>query len=445
MKKRARTAPFAGMNRLVVALGLTITLAAPAMAQNINGAVTIEDLGFTLRLSNSARAAALAGTYTATGDDAQALVYNPAGLARLRRIELGAGFQHQRSTLENEFYGSPSQVDVTATTLDHVSWAYPVPTYRGSFVVGASVTRVHTSSIDILNRGFNTTTQTSDDYRLQQNGSVYSYNLGFGIDLAPTLSMGMGGFILDGSIDALTQFTYSYPPPYASGELIEESVIDNAKADVDGIGGVIGFQYNPISVLNFGVSLRTPVYVNLRGSAIQDVARYYNNAADEFDTESFLIDTDYKIPFRIDGGVGLRFGKLLMLAGEVGWSDWTQAEINDFRLRDGNLRPVFRDVVDVRVGAEARIPATSVMLRGGYAYIPYTLEFLQADRIEGSSIQKADTSHERQLLSGGVGVLLGNALQVDAAAEYYLGERTIPTLTDKRETVRFILSTSFHF
>jgi hypothetical protein len=419
-------------------------LAGPAAAQDINEAVTVEDLGFTLRLAPGARSAGMAGAFTSLGDDATALVFNPAGLARIRRIELGVGFQHQRSNLESEFFGTTTDVDVTSTDLDHVSWAYPVPTYRGSFVVGAGVYRVVTSDIDILNRGFNSTTSSADDYRLQQSGSIYSYNVGFGIDLSPVLSAGVNAFVLDGEITALTQFTYGLTPPFSTGDLTEETLIDNAKVDVDGYGAVFGLQYTPVPMVHFGLTVSTPTPLNLSGEAIQDVATYYFNATDDFGTEAFAIETDLQIPFHVDFGASVT-SDYVLLALDVGYTDWTQATINDVQLKDGNLQPVFREVVDVRVGAEVLIPKTQVRVRGGYAYVPYALEFLQADRIVGDAIEKASIDTERQIIAGGVGALLGDALNVDAAFEYHLGQRSIPTLTDDRKTTRLVVSAAYRF
>jgi hypothetical protein len=354
------------------------------------------------------------------------------------------GFQHQRTDLDSEYYGSPSSVEVRATTLDHLSWAYPVPTYRGSFVIAASVNRIYTSEIDILNRGFNTDTQTDDDYRLQQSGSVYAYNLGFGIDLAPVLSFGVSGFFADGTINALTQFSFSERPPFVANQLTEFGLVDDARVDVDGWGAILGMQYNPVPLLHFGLSISTPTPIKLRGDAIQQTAEYYFNAPDSFTTEAFAIDTDYQLPFRVDGGVSFSTNSFL-IAADIGYADWTQAKINGFQLKDSNLRPVFREIVDYRVAAEVALPWIPVHVRGGYAYLPYALEYLQSDRIAGGALVKADINTERQMVTGGIGLLLGKALIVDLALQYGLGERSIPTLVDKRETIRFVMSGAYRF
>lgn len=425
--------------------GIALLVAVDSVrAQDINEAVTIEDLGFTLRLSTGARAAAMAGAYTSVGDDAQCLVFNPAGLARMRRIELAAGFQHHNANLEGEYYGNPTDVAVSSTTLDHLSWAYPVPTYRGSFVLALGVNRSHTGEIDILNRGYNTTTQTADDYRLQQSGSVYTYNFGFGIDLSPVLSMGLDGFFMDGTINALTQFTFSATPPFTPNQSTEFTLVDDAKVDVDGWGAIVGVQYNPLPALNFGLSIGTPTAIRLRGDAIQQTAEYFFNAPDSFATEAFAIQTDQTLPFRMDGGVSVR-AKSILIAADVGYADWTQAKINGYQLKNSNLRPVFREVVDFRTGVEVTIPKISLAVRGGYAYLPYPLAYLQADRISGDAIEKASVVTERQMVTGGLGAVVGQALDVDLAVQYTVGERNITTLTDRRQSWRLLMSGSYRW
>ncbi|UCG50972.1 MAG: hypothetical protein JSW58_12325 [Candidatus Latescibacterota bacterium] len=426
------------------ALALTILAVPVSRAQEINEAVTIEDLGFTGRFTVGARPSALAGAYTAAGEDIYSLVYNPAGLARIRRIETSLGFQHKKNNLTNVFYGNDNEVDLSSTRLDAFAAAYPVPTYRGSLVFAGGVYRVMSSDFQILNRGFNTVSETFDDYLLQQTGSIYSYNVGFGVDLSPAISAGASGFMMDGTIKALTQFSYAYPPPFVPGEQESEFLLDDARVDLDGYGATIGIQYHPLSLVRFGLSVTTPIKINLSGDAIEETARYFFNAPGEFTSQRFAIDTDYKIPFRINVGFALSTPNVLF-AADVGYTDWAQAEINSRQLKDEDLRPIFNQVIDIRAGAELVLPFMPVRVRAGYAYLPYGLEYLQADRIAGNALTKAEVQTQRQIYAAGCGFLLGRVLIIDAAYEYSLGKRSIGTLVDDRTSHRLILTGSYRF
>ncbi|MDH3215583.1 MAG: outer membrane protein transport protein [Candidatus Krumholzibacteria bacterium] len=422
-----------------------LLMASAVLAQDINETVTIEDLGFTRRLHAGARPAALGGAYTALSDDVNALIYNPAGLAGVRSNELAVGFQHQRLQLENSFFSTASDVDLTTFKLDHLAFAYPVPTYRGSLVFAAGVYRLYSSYIDILNKGVNTDTSTNDEYLLQQSGSTYSYNFGGAIDLSSALSVGANLFFLNGTVDALTQFTFEIlPTPTQPGQLSSETLVDDATVDVVGYGAVFGLQYRPHSLFQFGLSVSTPTPIDLQGDARQDDALYFSTPPDSFSTEFFAIDSEYTLPFRIDTGVSFSSQNMLVSV-DLGYTDWTQTELNGRQIKDLNLRSIFREVLDFRVGVEVSIPTAPLRVRGGYSYEPYPLEFLQADRITGDQLQEAKIDKERQTVATGLGVLLGEVLNVDASFEYDIGERSIPTLTDKREMYRFALAASYRF
>jgi hypothetical protein len=425
---------------------LVIVLAASSSSgQSINESVTIEDLGFTRRLHTGARPAALAGAYTAIGDDTHSLIYNPAGLAGVRRIELGIGFQHQRLELGSVFFDAPNNVELTTSSLDYISGAYPVPTYRGSFVLAAGVYRVYSADIDILNRGLNTATATEDDYRLQQSGNIFSYNFGLGVDLSPVISIGGNVFFLDGTVQALTQFSYTLLPPFQDGDFQSRSRVDEREADVDGYGAIIGFQFHPHRWTRFGLSVATPTRVNVAGGASQEDVLYFVNSPDSFSTDAFAIDTDYELPFRASAGASLSILNFL-LTGDITYVDWAQVKINGVQLKDSNLKAVFREVWEFRAGLEVNLRPLPIRLRAGYAWLPYPLEYLQPDRIDfKSDVQPASVATERELVSAGAGVLLGRALMLDASAEYVIGAREIPTLFDERKMYRYTLSMAYRF
>jgi hypothetical protein len=433
-----------GMVLCLFLLALLLMPASVAFSQYKEQAVDFEDLGFYDRLFTAARPAALAGAYTSIGDDVHALVYNPAGLARVRRIDGSLGFQYEKNGRRNVFYGSPADVDQTSINLDYLSVAFPFPTYRGSLVGAVGVYREYSSYLDLLYRGLNTDTDTKDDYILQQTGSVFSYNFGFGVDLSPTLSVGASFFILDATIDALTQYSYEFIGPVPSGQTQQYFLLDDLETDLDGYGGRLGVQFNPRPDLQFGAALTTPVWINLAGSAYQEETFYQAAAPDSFSSGDVSVKIDYRLPFHLDGGFSYRH-RYLLLSLDIGYTDWTQSSVKKTRLRDINLRPVQREVVDVRFGLELSLPNLPVHLRGGYAYLPYPLPFLIADRIEGEPLVKANVNREQQLFSVGLGGLIGRVMSLDLAYQYRNGRRSIPTLSDEQSLHRLLISTSYYF
>jgi hypothetical protein len=448
-RRRKKTIDFSAL--LVASLLLFPAL---GFCQDPNQAVDIEDNGLTLNLFPGARPAGLAGAYTAIGGDVHSLVYNPAGLAATKRIELSLGFANDRYKNGIAFYGSAkNEADRSTTNLDYVSVAYPFPTYRGSLVGAFGIYRVFSSDMDLIYSGFNTDSETLDKYALQQSGSVFSYNFGFGVDLSPSLSGGASFFVLDGNLNALTQFSYAYPEPISQGALSKVFVDDDVDADLDGYGGRLGIQFKPHRMLDFGISVTTPTWIQLSGTADTNEIYYYeNDTSSTYEDHYVLAETKYRLPFQIDAGVCFRPNEILLASLDAGYADWTQTTINKVQLR-GPSEPgeptvrsaVFRQVFNIRTGVEVTIPGVPVRFRGGYAYLPYPLKQLQADRITNEDLRPADVDTERQLISLGAGGLVGKVLALDGAFVYTTGERSIEPVIYQKTSKSFLLSASYRF
>lgn len=432
---------------------MLLLLPASALCQDPNQAVDIEDNGLTFTLFPGARPAGLAGAYTALGGDVHSLVYNPAGLARTRRIEASVGFVHDRYDNTTTYYGMEGDADHTTSNLDYASIAYPFPTYRGSLVGAIGVYRNFSSEMDLFYNGFNSDTQTLDNYILQQSGSIYSYNFGIGFDLSPSLSAGGSFFILDGTLKALTQFSFAFPGPLLPGELGKVFVDDDVEGDVDGFGARLGVQFNPIQRLTCGMVVTTPTWINLDGSFDTTEIYYYENSFDSLaETTGLIEEVSYRLPFQIDFGVAVEPTDFLLWSLDFGYADWSETTVEKVQLKTAcpegvpcKRSPVFREVLNIRTGIEATIPGVPIRFRGGYAYLPYPLEHVQSDRITNDALEKADVTTERQLFSLGAGGLVGTVLALDVAFVYTTGERSMQTLEYGKTSKSFLLSASYRF
>jgi hypothetical protein len=413
-----------------------------AYSRDIDRAVEFEDFGFTLPLNVGARPAGLAGAYVAAGNDVHSLIYNPAGLARVKRIELALSLQQERKEVENTFYGNTKKIKTRDGGIDGFAIAWPFPAYRGSFVGGFGVYRVFTGVIDLHYTGVNQNTPTIDNYLLQQTGSVYSYTAGFGVDLSPSLSGGISVFLLDGTFGSLRQldFTFTDRIPKTSVFLKED-----VSANLTGFGGRIGVQFFIHPVVSGGVNFTTPTWFEITGGGVADTTVVRDNARDTFTKGPVTIDDRYLLPFRIDLGLALSPGRWLFV-GEVGYSDWTEASIGRKRFRDNQtLETTFREVVDYKFGAEYTMSLIPVRLRAGYARRPYPLARLQTDRITENDITSAEVDSERDQITFGVGGLIGDMLTLDASFTVTNGRRSTVNLADERTNMRFVLSAAYRF
>jgi hypothetical protein len=425
-----------------VVLAITVVPHNTALSQDINRTVEFEDLGFTYPLNVGARPSGMAGAFTAVGNDLYSLVYNPAGLARVKKLEITLGLQQERGEIKNTFDGNPNSIDSHDGGIDGFGLAWPLTTYQGSFVIAAGVFRSYSGVFDLHYNGTNEATNTSDNFLLQQTGSVYSYNLGMGIDLSPSLSGGFTLFVLDGHSNALRQADFTYLDRTPTMIVF---VKEDVNTDISGVGGRVGVQFFFYHLICGGISFTTPTWAEIKGGGVREITTHKDNAIDSFEREKVEVNDEYMLPYRIDIGVAFT-PKFLVLALDVGYADWTEASINRKRFRDNlTLETIFKEVFDYKVGAELTLPWIPVRARAGYGYRPYPLAYLQADRIDQNDITKAVVDRERREIAFGLGGLIGDMLTVDASLSIANGKRTIDAVTDERTSRRFVLSAAYRF
>jgi len=429
------------MSRLLLACVALLTLAASAQAQRALRSLEFDDFGLTRPLSPGARPAGMAGAYVSAGNDVHSLVYNPAGLARIKRFEASIGLIQEQNTVESDFQGTQSSIETRDGAMELLSAAFPIPTYRGAFTGAVGVYRLFSSYLDLHYTGFDPADGTADTYLLQQTGALLSYNLGLGIDLASVLSGGVSFFFVDGSIESLRQWSRDYTAEVPSRQRF---LTDEVEMDVDGVGARIGGQFFILPGLQAGLVFTTPVMLQARGTGWTETSEHVDNGIDSFFQSFGSVSADYLLPFRVDVGLsGLWRG--LLAEVDVTWADWTEASIDGRRLRNQQLQTMFREVFDVRAGVEWTLPWIPLRLRGGYARLPNPLLFIQPDRIDIEDLERAEIVEERQQWSVGAGGLIGRVLTLEAAFTHTAGERASERISHRKESQSFIMTAAYRF
>jgi len=430
------------MWRCLAVVAMTVVPHQTAYPQNISRTVEFEELGFTHPLNVGSRPAGMAGAYVAAGNDVHTLIYNPAGLARIRRIELSLGLQQEHTRVDNTFHGTPTSASTRYGGFDGAALAWPVPTFMGSLVPAFGVYRIFSSAVDVHHSGVDPSTQAVFNHLHQQTGSTYSYNLGFGVDLSPALSGGLSLFVLNGSLDVLGQSDSTF---YDAGRLTSVFIREDVTASITGIGGRIGIQFFFHPLVSGGVTFTPPVWANVKGDSTAEITRHVENAPDDESWVSVSIDDDYLLPFRIDLGVAFFPGRYVFEI-DVRYTDWTEASLNGKRFRNpSSLETTFRQVYDFKFGAEYTFARFPVRARAGYAYLPYPLEYLQVDRIDKNNLTKAGIDNQRQLFALGLGALIGGSLNLDASFSVTKGKRATEILADEQTHYRFVLWAAYRF
>lgn len=173
---------------IVTALGLVLSSAAPAAAA-VNAKAGTSAAQF-LKIGSGSRAAAMGEAYSALGDDAYALYYNPAALTMLKEPQLAASHS---SYIQGSNYGV-------------LGFAYPLKTGRmesySKHVLGVAVYNLSVN--DIERRGTTETAQPLGEFE----AGDYSYNLSYAYRHNRTLGFGATAKMIHQTLDTYSSTAF---------------------------------------------------------------------------------------------------------------------------------------------------------------------------------------------------------------------------------------------
>jgi hypothetical protein len=375
-----------------------------------------------------ARALGMGGAYTAVVNDATALVYNPAGLARVIRIEFAGGLTHQRinnhTDLGSGFNDGRLQNN---TRFSSGNVVLPVPTYRGSLAIAFGVNRV---------RSFDQTMQFSSDLYggseqaiESESGGIYVWSLGAAVDVSPNISVG-GALNYWNGRDEYTWLYQNVLDPFSI------KYDDAIKDRYSGYNLKLGVRVQPNKILTIGGTIETPVTYTIKEdwSQATDTTFYQDGTVSELNSGI----SEYKItlPFSLGTGVALNLNHLI-LAGDINYTDWTQMEYKKLEdMADANrlIKDTYTSALRYHLGAEFLIPQISTTLRGGFYRnpLPYKSEWVKKDRY---------------FFTSGVGFLIDQVMTLDIAWSHGSWElkNFTPGLTEKYTVNQIFVSTAYRF
>ncbi|MGB2768978.1 MAG: outer membrane protein transport protein [Candidatus Zixiibacteriota bacterium] len=377
-----------------------------------------------------ARALGMGGAHIAVASDATALVYNPAGLARVTRIEFSGGLTHQRLSNETKFTlgaqpdmglnGGPVQNN---TRFSSANVVLPVPTYRGSLVFALGVNRV--KSFDrtmeyFLDEGSETQAAIETG-----SGGIYVWSFGAGVDVSPNISVGAALNYWSGK-DNYAWFYERIPITSLKPATTYDDII---KDRYSGFNAKFGFRIQPNKYVIVGGTIDSPVTYKIEEDWTQIT---------EIDSESDYGygSSEYKIslPFSLGAGLALQLENLT-LAGDVNYTDWTQMEYKRLEYAaEANrlIKETYIDALRFNLGAEYLIPSVGTSLRIGFYHdpLPYKSRWVEKDR---------------NFFTAGVGFLIDEVMTLDVAWAHGSWELHDVDwlLTEKYTTDRIFLSLAY--
>jgi long-subunit fatty acid transport protein len=390
-----------------------------------------------------ARAMGMGGAHIAVACDATALVYNPAGLARVKRIEFSGGLTHQR--LRNRT-GDLTSVGIQSsgiyfndgrlqsnTRLSSANIVLPVPTYRGSLVFALGVNRV--KSFDkVMKFSWKGEGELPEGIE-SESGGIYLWSFGGAIDISPNVSVG-GAFNFWSGTD---NYSWLYEAYYSNLDTLYRYKYDDTIKDrYSGFNLKLGVRVQPNRFLIVGGVIESPVTYTIREDWTQttDIEFYQPSVGTDHDYDSDSPEYKISLPFSLGIGIALNFNNLL-LAGDLNYTDWTQMEYKrlwDMAEANRTIKDSYTDVLRWNVGAEYLFPQIGTRLRAGYYQnpLPYKSTWIKKNR---------------NYFTFGVGFLIDQVMTVDLAwvhGSWELNDFDME-LAEKYTTNQIFFTTAYHF
>jgi len=320
------------------------------------------------------RQMAMGGTGTAWPWDASTIFYNPGGLGRLRSVQ---GYASMSLYMPSTAYGSPM-----SSTRTQSQTFVPFNVYVGG--------PIQEDSKFALGLGVYSTSHMGNTWDDDWQGSHMVRSIRFkAIMFQPTISYRVGDFLSVGAgfVYGAGTFDMNYALPY-HGLLGPQTINgDNGEgtlhSNANGVGFNLGIQLRPSDNLQFGLTYRSQVVMNMTGGQASFTTPL--SLANDYPTTSF--DSYLPLPQVASFGMGIRASDHLILQFDLnytGWSSHDSMRINfgtqTERLKNMHTPRHYRNTLTPRIGANYKISkVVSVMLGGYYDPTPVTNKYVAAD------------------------------------------------------------------
>ena len=428
--------------RRVLVLGAVAVavIAGPARAQSPVRGLEFEDLGFTHPPDVSARAAGLAGLVT-DETDATALVYNPAGLCRIKQRAPMLGMSGGSYETVTSYSGTATSRSSDWRGAQFGGGAYSIPVFQGSLVPAIAVYRAFVSDLDLAYATARPELGRSDEYHLDQSGSTFAFVTGVGVDLASVLSAGFSVSLLEGGYHTLRQTHTRTDGPAPA---VDTYVIDDISGDLNGVCGRVGVVLYAHPHVRLAMNFTTPTVINGSTRQTRETTIVTENSTGSSTRKDSETSTEYIIPYRIDGGLAIPWGPWL-LAVQAGACNWSQAAIDGTRLRLQDGTTTLGRTVEYRAGIEWTASRWPLRLRAGVARLPFAPDYLLDDRIDGDQLVRIASESQPLRIAVGAGIALKHTILIDAAFTHTRGDRSTSGFTEKRTWSQVLLEGSYWF
>jgi|GEM_PF-6872873 len=377
------------------------------------------EIPFLEREAIGARWTAMGGAAMAAVDDGSSITINPAGLGRIRRIEVLASIQKQSLDVEAAWFGTKTTRSLSSTALREFTVSFPFPTYRGSFVMAGSLFRRNVIDAYTVRRGTDPDGDVLNRDSEERTGLVTAWSGGMALQVSPEAFV---GFEVHG-------FTGNYRETdiwdvWGSCDDVEFAW----DTDVGGYGASMGVQYEPMPLVQLGAVLRTPQRITLKGDISQP-----DGGAAGCPQRIYSIDDTATLPYSM--GLGVAFApSTFLVTFDLAYTDWHELKYPGPTRDPDTDEYIYEPTTDVRLGVEYGLVNLPLRFRAGYARVPLELNWFEMKK-------------DRTSISLGAGAVVQSALTFDVAWQRTSFERESPadSYSEKRTNDRLLLTLAYRF
>ena len=404
----------------------------PSFAQEGPGYDLPEESSVDNFLGLGARAMGMGGAHIAVAEDFSALWWNPAGLARIRRIELSGGLIHQKDKSKTLHFGYRKGNINSHTGFGSTSMAVPFPTYRGSLVFAFGLNRIQNFDSSLKFEGGILEKDLWEEGFELRSGGLHTWGLGGAIDLSASLSAGATIVLWRGK----EEYTWNMVKDTLSsqGDTLKITRKDHIQDDYSGLNLKLGLLFRINRYIILGGTLESPLTLKVEQDWTSQTDSLFSNSTVSSDDYGYY---KYKLSHPYKFGLGARLTlPYLILAADLNYTDWSQTEYKYPPQDVSDLNPyisdAYREILSWHVGAETLIPGLGVKLRLGYYHdpIPY-----KPKRVKTS----------RNYLTFGLGFLMGRVMSLDVAWVHGLWETSFKGLDELHTVNRVFLTAAYRF
>ena len=409
------------------------------------GMAQVEEMAIGNTFGVGARTMGMGGASLGLSDDFTALYWNPAGMAQIQKFEFFSSFSHNRATTNAYFTGD----ETTGTSRSQmrpnsIGFVYPLETRQGGLAVGFGYNRPQNFDYQTAIQGIDPSSGTDFSGFAVDEIDAYTGGIGiwsFGASVYVTKRVLVGGSLDFWHGNSLNELdTEATDILNVDDQWSRFRYDDEVDREYSGVGGRIGLLAHLTDNINLGVTLVSPVELGVDELWRQSTIDVYDDGEKATDSVSGNQTYDIERPFEVGAGIAVKLlNKRLVLAGDVQLTDWTQTRYDPAPADDipkDNFEEYYATTLQVRVGAEYRIPVIDTHVRVGYLLdpIPFT------DVLDDASAETV-----RNFLTAGVGKIFEDSLKLDVG--YMLGtwERTMNAVTTERLSHRVFVSAAYRF